>query len=80
MGLRLSRFLGAIESLSPGQFVTDTTTLITWICCPICGRIVTLGGHVVSRSGQVTPAWKCPDETCAFFDWIELDSWGQAIW
>ena len=84
MGVRLQRHLGTRDDLSPGQFCVDVLNhapgqmCIVHIACPGCGGVDALSpDHVIERGGKVVPAWKCPTETCAFHDWIELESYGE---
>lgn len=84
MAVRLQRFLGRIDGLDPGQFMTDPLVhtpgmmISTIICCPGCSFITPLSEHYeVEKGGLVTPAFTCPSETCSFFDWLELSGWGD---
>lgn len=92
MATRLQRLIGAICELHPGQYTTDPlypsplfTEREVFICCPECGGIerVTVE-YLVNVAGQLVPtregasaAWKCPYATCAFFDYVVLESWND---
>ena len=45
------------------------------IGCPGCGQHPTLGDHLISSDGTVTPGVVCPLEPCNFHDWVKLDGW-----
>lgn len=86
MGLRLQRHLGTRDGLLPGQFCTDFLKhapgrmCLVHVCCPGCGGIDALSpDHLVERGGQVSPAWKCPTATCPFWEWLVLESFGEAV-
>lgn len=86
MAVRFQRHLGSVSTLSPGQFTTEPLRhspgrmIAVTLACPTCGGIVEISKtHVVARDGRVTPAVECPF-TCSFYDWVELDSYGEPQW
>lgn len=86
MGLRLQRHLGVPSRLDPGQYCVVVTEAIAGVStrvvvrCPYCGGTDELGAkHVIHRgTGKVEQAWRCPTETCAFHEYLELDGWEGA--
>lgn len=82
MGERLQRHIGSARDVKAGQWCNDLEHHTTGMMATIrigcaCGWVSTLSDkHVVSKTGEVTPAFKCQSDTCGFFDWITLDGWG----
>lgn len=83
MGVRLQRLLGETRGLEAGQYcVLVEPTLAgdlshVYVCCPCCGGVRDLRDRQIDTAGRVSPAFACPTETCAFFEFIELESWGD---
>lgn len=83
MGQTLQRHLGHRGGLLPGQYCVEPDVnlphvKVTSLCCPSCGIIEKLGnGHVIDRQGRVTPSWSCVTVTCSFWEWLELEGWGE---
>lgn len=74
------RLDGRIIDLQGGEYMVVETEhgRVVTLCCPICGSIEPLGDHhVVDSSGLVTPAFRCATATCAFHDWLALESYGD---
>lgn len=81
MGVRLQRAFCAPADLEPGQYTAEPAPRVAGakiaLCCPGCGGQAELGEHhAIDRGGRVTPAFKCPVETCSVFEWLYLESWG----
>jgi hypothetical protein len=86
MGVRLQRNLTSRGSLASGQYFTDVLKhqpgqmCTVYACCPSCGSIGAIPpGHVINIGGKVVPAWKCSNEACSFFEFVELEGWGEAV-
>jgi hypothetical protein len=80
VAVRLQRHLGRVESLEPAQYTVETTTGLPAVCCPGCSTITDLTlKHAIDEGGRVTPAWKCPTETCSFFDYIVLEDFSEEV-
>lgn len=86
MGVRFKRNLTGREALAPGEYFTDylrhqiDQMCTCYVCCPSCGGIDALSDkHVVQKSGAVVPGWKCPTATCAFFEFITLEGFGEPV-
>lgn len=81
MGLRFSRHLGLPATLDPKQWTDRTASGNPAVMCPSCGGIseVVQPAHVIDREGRVTPSWKCPTETCSFWEWVELEAFAEEV-
>lgn len=83
MGKRLDRHLGRIDTLEPGQYLTDParhtpatmTTVI--VCCPECSFVNPLDASYTVDKGAVSPRYACPSQACSFVDYLHLESWGE---
>ena len=45
------------------------------LTCPDCGLVASLTDHGIAPDGVVTPSVICPQDGCAFHEWIRLDGW-----
>jgi hypothetical protein len=45
-----------------------------WVACPGCGLMAMLD-HEVAADGTVTPSLDCPEQRCAFHEWVRLEGW-----
>lgn len=44
------------------------------VCCPGCGKLVSLTDHTIDPDGTVTPSLVCPFK-CAFHEYVKLADW-----
>lgn len=78
MGLRLSRHLGRVESLSAGRYTLETASGRPAVSCPLCEKISEVKpSHHIHVGGDVTPIFSC--EWCPFLDWISLDAVHETV-
>lgn len=75
MGVVYQRHLGDESGLLCGQFTRETESGRAALKCALCGLVFTLPAHCrVEPDGRVVPAIKCPQTSCAFFEYITLES------
>jgi hypothetical protein len=75
MGLRIQRHLGEPIDLDPGQYTINMVTARPVLCCPACACCNEIdASYAISRTGEVTPAWRCPTNRCAFMEWLSLEA------
>lgn len=78
----------ATDGLKPGtwkawQFL-DTATGYKWaatVCCPDCGRLLSLANHSIAENGQVSPSVGHPPEypPCGWHTHPILLGWGEQL-
>ena len=44
------------------------------VCCPGCGKLVSLTDHTIDPDGTVTPSLVCPFK-CDFHEFVKLADW-----
>lgn len=75
MAIRLQRHLGPVASIEPGQWTAETASGKPAICCPACSCVYEIPGHI--DMGKVALAYLCQSGECPFYEWIELEAYGE---
>lgn len=77
MGQRLSRSLGKLRDIRPGEYLVDRPCI--FVSCPSCGGIddISVTQPPAKLSGLVPGKWRCPTATCGYEEWLSLD-WNEA--
>jgi hypothetical protein len=85
VGVRLQRHLGDEHTVDPGQWVAVVrqpwnTRATAVICCPACGtKSDLIPRYHVDKAGGVAPAFVCANASCAFFEHLHLEGWGEEV-
>lgn len=75
MAVRFRRLLAAESSLDYGEFTTETESGRPALRCPWCGLVFALPrGISLDHAGRSSHSVRCPQASCAFWDWVELES------
>ena len=79
MATRLPRHLGPEHSLPCGMFTVETESRRAALSCPRCSLVFSLPAGVgIGCSGLVTHEVTCPQLSCSWRSFVELESIWEA--